>query len=346
VAALAAVVVICAPGAAFAHGIDGTGESAADFGWLGVKHMLLGWDHLAFIAGVVLLAGGMRRAAKLISVFALGHSTTLIAATVAGWRLDAALVDIVIALSLVFVGVVGVIGRPKAWRWFGAAVFGFGLVHGLGLATRLQDLGLPHDGLLARVIAFNVGVEIGQLVAVGAVFMLADVARHYLRRVPKPSRIAHGALITAGLIAATVLTVATVGGTTDEVRATAVADAVGDCQVRDRTEMFPSGGGHPSKDFYEPGETTPLKDLGHVMGDGWLIVQYPTSLPAGQVAQLRAFTTGKEGNRVAAGSIAEQKEPLKVVNVLTTMTCDNFDLPAVKTFAKTWFNNPRSRSPE
>ncbi|WP_309235798.1 HupE/UreJ family protein [Amycolatopsis sp. SID8362] len=145
----------CSPPAASAHGISGSAadKNTLEFIPLGIEHMLLGWDHLLFIAGIVLLAGELRRAAKLISVFVLGHSTTLIAGTLAGWRVDATVVDIVIALSLVFVGVVG---------WFGLGVFAFGLVHGLGLSTRLQDLGLPEDGLFGRVIAFNVGVEIGQ----------------------------------------------------------------------------------------------------------------------------------------------------------------------------------------
>ena len=155
--------VVFAP-AASAHGISGSAadKSTLEFIPLGIEHMLLGWDHLLFIAGIVLLAGELRRAAKLISVFVLGHSTTLIAGTLAGWRVDATVVDIVIALSLVFVGVVGWFGRLTQWRWFGLGVFAFGLVHGLGLSTRLPDLGLPEDGLFGRVIAFNVGVEIGQ----------------------------------------------------------------------------------------------------------------------------------------------------------------------------------------
>ncbi|MGH3752231.1 MAG: HupE/UreJ family protein [Pseudonocardiaceae bacterium] len=74
------------PDAAFAHGIGGATESVWGFVPLGIEHMLLGWDHLLFIAGIVLLAGELRRAATLISVFVAGHSTTLIIATIAGWR--------------------------------------------------------------------------------------------------------------------------------------------------------------------------------------------------------------------------------------------------------------------
>jgi len=83
-----------------------------------------------------------------ISVCVAGHSLTLLAATLAGWQISATLVDVVIALSVVFVGVMGVRQGPRDWRLIGAAVFGFGLIHGLGLSTRLQHLGLPEDGLL------------------------------------------------------------------------------------------------------------------------------------------------------------------------------------------------------
>jgi hydrogenase/urease accessory protein HupE len=197
---------------ASAHGIGGGGETVGDFVWLGFTHMLLGWDHLLFVGGVVLLAGQVRRAAKLISLFALGHSTTLIIATLAEWRINAVLVDVVIALSVVFVGVVGVIGRPRRWRGFAAVVLGFGLIHGLGLSTRLQDLGLPGDGLIPRVLAFNVGVELGQLLAVVAMFMIGDVLRHYITW-PKAPRFTNVGLVAAGLVTASVLVVgAVIGG--------------------------------------------------------------------------------------------------------------------------------------
>jgi hypothetical protein len=86
----------------------------------------------------VLLAGELHRAAKLISIFVVGHSITLIVGTLAAWQVNPAVVDIVIAASVVFVGVVGWIGRSQRWGWFSAAIFAFGLVHGLGLSTRLQ----------------------------------------------------------------------------------------------------------------------------------------------------------------------------------------------------------------
>jgi hypothetical protein len=96
-----------------------------------------------------------------LSLFPLGP--TLIIATTAAWRLDAALVDIVIADSVAFVGIIGLLGRPARFRWFGAAVLTFGLVH--GLATRCQALPIPPGGTLTRLLAVNLGVELGQVLA-------------------------------------------------------------------------------------------------------------------------------------------------------------------------------------
>ncbi len=190
-----------------AHSIGATAadESVPSFGILGMEHMMLGWDHLLFIAGVVLLAGTIGRAAKLISLFVAGHSLTLIVATLVGWRLDATLVDVTIALSIVFVGVVGLRLRPERWTAIGASIFAFGLVHGLGLSTRLQALGLPEEGLLARVIAFNVGVELGQLLAIASMVAAVELARRARIDTPSVRRGAYGGLVIAGLIAAAVL---------------------------------------------------------------------------------------------------------------------------------------------
>jgi hydrogenase/urease accessory protein HupE len=202
---------------ASAHGIDRTGHGVSDFLKSGVTYMFLGWDHLLFVAGILLLAREIRRAAVLISTFAAGHSITLIIATLATWRVDATVVDIVIALSLVFVGVVGWRGPPRRWGWFTAAVFGFGLVHGLGLATRLQALYFPDGGVLDRVIAFNVGVEIGQLLAILGIVVLGELLTHsgfLTERLTARAkiRLANGGLIAAGLVAAAILAVTGLSG--------------------------------------------------------------------------------------------------------------------------------------
>ncbi|MDX8048468.1 HupE/UreJ family protein [Lentzea sp. BCCO 10_0798] len=321
-----------------AHGISGTaaGKSVWEFVPLGIEHMLLGWDHLAFIAGVVLLAGELRRAAKLISVFVLGHSTTLIVATLAGWQVNAIAVDVVIALSLLFVGVVGVIGRPKKWLWFGLSVLAFGLVHGLGLSTRLQALGLPENGLLARVIAFNVGVEIGQLFAIAVLVGLGKLVAKLVTW-PKAERVAHGGLAAAGVVAAVVLSFFTAPQP--------AAEAVGSCTAAPSTQGFPigAGGGHPAKDFFEPAESSPLVDFGHVLGDGYVVVQYSSMLPTDKVTQLREFVTGPDGNKVVAGPAAGQIEQLKAFNAFDTLTCGEIDAAGLKTFVDGWFADPRSK---
>ncbi|MFB9691222.1 HupE/UreJ family protein [Amycolatopsis plumensis] len=329
-------VVVFAP-AASAHGISGSAadKSTLEFIPLGIEHMLLGWDHLLFIAGIVLLAGELRRAAKLISVFVLGHSTTLIAATLAGWRVDATVVDIVIALSLVFVGVVGWFGRPTRWRWFGLGVFAFGLVHGLGLSTRLQDLGLPEDGLFGRVIAFNVGVEIGQLLAIAVMIVLGKLAARVITW-SRAHKAAHGGLVAAGLVAAVVLSVVAVTA--------APADAIGSCSVRPRTETYPGGeGGHPDRDFYEPTEAFPATDFGHVLGDGFVLVHYQPTITPQELTELRAFVTGPDGQRVIGGVMPQQTEKIKAINARTTLTCDRLDIAALKEFKSRWFADPQSR---
>ncbi|WP_433319967.1 HupE/UreJ family protein [Micromonospora chersina] len=340
--AVIAGVVVAVPGAPWAHGVGGSSDTVGGFVWLGTKHMLAGWDHLAFVGGILLLAGEIRRAAKLISLFALGHSITLFTATVADWHVNPVLVDIVVALSLVFVGVVGLRGRPKSWTWFAAAVLAFGLAHGLGLSTRLRELGLPSDGMIPRVLAFNVGVEIGQLIAVGAMFMLGDVLSHFLPKLKDP-RLSNGALVAAGVVAASVL-VLTSGG--EALRPVQAEAAVGACSVRDRTETFPAGGGHPAKDFFEPGETVPATSFGHVIGDGYVIVNYRPDLAAEQLAQVRAFVTDPAAGRVVGGPAPGQTEAVKAVHAYNTAVCDSVDIEAVRQFTRDWFADPRFKPVE
>ena len=199
---------VATPGAAFAHGAEGSGETVGGFVWFGFTHMVYGWDHLLFVAGVVLLAGQVKRSAILVTGFAAGHAATLAVATLVGLRLDTALVDIVTALSLAFLGVVGWSGRPARWRWFAVAVCGFGLVHGLGMSTRLQELGVHHEGALLRVGAVSLGVELGHLVAVLGIFMLGDVLWHHLRPHVSRStawRVICGALMVVGLLTGALL---------------------------------------------------------------------------------------------------------------------------------------------
>jgi hydrogenase/urease accessory protein HupE len=209
----AACFVLAVPGAAWAHGVSGGADSVGGFLSLGFRHMLLGWDHLLFIAGVLLLASELERGVKLLSVFALGHSVTLITATLAGWWVPPVAVDIVIAGSVAYVGVVGWFGRPERWRAFGIMVLLFGLVHGLGLAARLQEPSLADHLSVARMLAFNVGVELAQLFGAAAAVLVGLAVHAAVQRRFGWSTIwktAHAALVVVGLVASTVL--ATAGG--------------------------------------------------------------------------------------------------------------------------------------
>lgn len=174
---------ICA-GSAWAHGVSGQdalylqgvqGVQIAPFVYLGAKHMVTGYDHLLFLAGVVFFLYGLRDVATYVTLFALGHSITLLTGVLANLHVNAYLVDAVIGLSVVYKGFDNIDGFKK---WFGwqpntkVAVALFGLVHGFGLATKLQNYALSEDGLVPNMIAFNVGVEIGQLLALVVIVWL------------------------------------------------------------------------------------------------------------------------------------------------------------------------------
>ena len=171
-------------GDAFAHNVSKedaeliagkTGVQFALYVWLGAKHMVTGYDHLLFLVGVIFYLKSLRAVALFVSLFALGHSITLISGVWLGLDVNPYLVDAIIGLSVAYKGFDNLQGFDKL---FGdspderLAVFIFGLFHGLGLATKLQDLGLAEDGLLANLISFNLGVEIGQLVALVVIVLL------------------------------------------------------------------------------------------------------------------------------------------------------------------------------
>ena len=205
-AALAAACALSVPAPAFAHGISGAATDTSTLGYLplGIEHMLLGWDHLLFVLAIVLLSGSPRQAAKLISFFVAGHSLTLLLATVNECRVSPTAVDVVVALSIVFVAVIGLRGRPRDFLPVSLAIFAFGLVHGLGLSTRLQDLGIPDAGLVGKILVFNVGIEIGQFAAVAVMVGVIWLAA----RTPRWPQLRTGAFATltaVGLIAAAVL---------------------------------------------------------------------------------------------------------------------------------------------
>lgn len=143
-----------------------TGPQFIPFMYLGAKHMVTGYDHILFLTGVIFFLCRLRDVAVFVTLFALGHSITLISGVLLGTQFDADLIDAGIGLSVVYKAMenLGLLERcrPGAPNPKLAVLF-FGLLHGLGLATKLQEFQLSPDGRLTNLIAFNVGVEAGQL---------------------------------------------------------------------------------------------------------------------------------------------------------------------------------------
>ena len=180
------------------------GLQVIPFAYLGAKHMVTGYDHLLFLFGVIFFLYRMREVALYVTLFAVGHSVTLLFGVLAGIHASPYLVDAIIGLSVAYKALDNL---DAFQRWFGfrpdarAAVFAFGLAHGFGLATKLQEFTLSRDGLVGNIVAFNVGVEAGQLLALGA--MLIAIA--YLRRSASFVRnayVANTALLCAGFVLA------------------------------------------------------------------------------------------------------------------------------------------------
>lgn len=173
------------------------GVHPGPFIYLGAKHMVTGYDHLLYLAGVIFFLRRLGDVAKYVSLFALGHSITLLFGVLSGLHVNAYLVDAVIGLSVCYKALenLGARGFPDPRL----AVFGFGLVHGFGLSSKLQDLELAREGLVANMIFFNIGVEIGQVLALALLFTLLSG----LRRRAALAGIAEGAnlaLFAAGLL--------------------------------------------------------------------------------------------------------------------------------------------------
>jgi hypothetical protein len=151
-----------------------------------VEHILLGFDHLLFVLALLLLVKGWRRLVATITGFTVAHSLTLAAATVGWVQVPQAPVEAVIALSIMFVAVEilhqrqGRTGIASRWPW--VVAFGFGLLHGLGFAGALREIGLPDQAIPAALLSFNVGVEAGQLLFVAVVFLFLRLATHAMGR--------------------------------------------------------------------------------------------------------------------------------------------------------------------
>ncbi len=184
------------PAVALGHTIEGSdanfvqaidGPAVGPFIYLGAKHMVTGYDHLLFLVGVIFFLYRPKHVVEYVTLFALGHSITLLLGVLADIRVNAYLIDAIIGLSIVYKAFENIDGFKRV---FGiepntrAAVFIFGLFHGLGLATKLQEFTLSSNGLVTNIISFNVGVEIGQILALSAVFIALSIWRSkqsYLR---------------------------------------------------------------------------------------------------------------------------------------------------------------------
>ncbi len=175
---------------AVAHGVDdntrtflqqNTGVQFVPFLYIGAKHMITGYDHLLFLLGVIFFLFRSREVLLYVSLFTLGHSITLMSGVLANIQVNAYLIDAIIGLSVVYKGFDNlggfkrVLGVQPDTRY---AVLIFGLFHGFGLATKLQEFHIPEDGLLTNLVAFNIGVEIGQFAALGIILILISAWRH------------------------------------------------------------------------------------------------------------------------------------------------------------------------
>jgi hypothetical protein len=198
-------------GAAFAHGVaegdrafleEITGVRILPFIYLGAKHMVTGYDRLLFLVGVIFFLYRLKEVTVYVTLFAVGHSVTLLYGTLSGTHVNPYMVDAIIGFSVVYKALDN-LGAFQ--RWFGvqpntkAAVLIFGLFHGFGLATKLQDFALDRDGLVPNMIAFNVGVEIGQILALGVILIVMNAWRA-LPVFHRQAYVANLALMTAGFV--------------------------------------------------------------------------------------------------------------------------------------------------
>jgi hypothetical protein len=200
-------------GLAVAHNVDeadqafltnNSGLQIIPFIYLGAKHMVTGYDHLLFLVGVIFFLYRLKEVALYVTLFAVGHSATLLFGVLGRIDVNPYIIDAIIGLSVVYKAfdnlngfrtLFGVQPEPRI------AVLIFGLFHGFGLATKLQELQLSEEGLVANMVSFNVGVEIGQFLALGAILLVMNFWRgtaSFLRH----AYATNVALMTAGFVLA------------------------------------------------------------------------------------------------------------------------------------------------
>ncbi|PKF59139.1 hypothetical protein CW748_02820 [Alteromonadales bacterium alter-6D02] len=174
---------------AFAHGMSDQEKQMIldggnlEFISLGVTHMLSGYDHLAFVFGIVLCLSKVREIIQYISVFTLGHSITLVLATLYSIQVNYFFIDAIIALSLCYIAFHNVDGFKRLFNRNSpnmlVMIFALGLIHGLGLSTRLQQLPLDPNALLLNIMSFNLGIELGQVLALVVMLLILNQIRNH-----------------------------------------------------------------------------------------------------------------------------------------------------------------------
>lgn len=179
----AALLIALLPAVVSAHGVSegdakfveaNKGAAIGPFMYLGAKHMVTGYDHLMFLVGVIFFLYRLKDVVQYVTLFTIGHSVTLLAGVLGGIHANPYIIDAVIGLSVVYKAFDNMDGFKRLLGFqpnTKLAVLLFGLFHGFGLATKLQELALTQEGLVANILSFNVGVEIGQACALTAVLI-------------------------------------------------------------------------------------------------------------------------------------------------------------------------------
>ena len=204
---LALSLLVALPGAAMAHGVTGKdaiflqgveGTAVGPLMYLGAKHMVTGYDHLLFLVGVIFFLYRAKDVLLYVSLFTIGHSVTLLGGVLGGIRANPYLIDAIIGFSVAYKAFENMDGFK---RFFGAApnsrlaVLVFGFFHGFGLATKLQEFELSANGLVANIVSFNAGVEVGQGLALAMILVALNAWR------TRASFRRHAFLANAGVMA-------------------------------------------------------------------------------------------------------------------------------------------------
>lgn len=207
---LAASVLIALPGDLLAHGVSqsdqgivssGSGRMFFPYVYLGAKHMVTGYDHLLFLVGVVFFLYKLRDVALYVTLFAVGHTVTMLAGVLGHININAWLIDAVIGFSVIYKAADN-LGLWENWLprapdpRLATAVFG--LLHGFGLATKIQEISIPDDGLLFNLLSFSIGVEAGQLLALAGILILMGFWRRQAKFIHQ-AKLANYLLMAAGV---------------------------------------------------------------------------------------------------------------------------------------------------